>query len=56
MAGETARQHILQNLSKKIASVVREEAASLADPDEAEAADVERELLDRIKTAKGITP
>jgi len=55
MAGETARRHILKNLSKKIAAVVVEEAGSLADLDEAEAADVERELLDRVKTAKGIT-
>jgi len=55
MAGETACQKIYANLSKKIAAVVREEASSLADMDEAEAADAERELLDRIKAAKGIT-
>lgn len=55
MAGDAARRKIFDNLSRKIAAVVREEAAGLADTDEAEAADVERELLDRIKAAKGIT-
>lgn len=55
MAGDTARRKIFDNLSRKIATVVREEAASLADLDDGEAADVERELLDRIKAAKGIS-
>jgi CRP-like cAMP-binding protein len=55
VAGDTARDNIYKNLSKKIAAVVRDEAASLADLDEAEAADVERELLDRVKAIKGIS-
>ena len=53
-AGETAREKILKNLSKKIAAVVREEAAALGEPDEDEVADVEKELLDRIKAIKGL--
>ena len=53
-AGEAAREKILKNLSKKIAAVVREEAAALGDPDEDEVADVEKELLDRIKAIKGL--
>jgi CRP-like cAMP-binding protein len=54
MAGEAAREKIFKNLSKKIAAVVREEAAALADLDEDEAADVEKELIDRIKAIKGL--
>lgn len=54
MAGEAAREKIFKNLSKKIAAVVREEAAALGEPDEDEAADVEKELLDRIKAIKGL--
>jgi CRP-like cAMP-binding protein len=54
-AGEAAREKILKNLSKKIAAVVREEAASLGEPDEDETADVEKELLDRVKAIKGLT-
>ncbi len=52
--GEAAREKILRNLSKKIAAVVREEAASMGEPDEDEVADVEKELLDRIKAIKGL--
>jgi CRP-like cAMP-binding protein len=55
MAEGTALEKICNNLSKKIATVVREEAAGLADLDRAEADDVEQELLDRIKAIKGIT-
>lgn len=54
VAGEAAREKILKNLSKKIAAVVREEAAALGEPDPDEAADVEKELLDRIKAIKGL--
>ncbi len=54
MAGEAAREKIFRNLSKKIATVVRDEASHLADLDEDEAADVEKELLDHIKTIKGL--
>ncbi|MFU2209758.1 cyclic nucleotide-binding domain-containing protein [Solidesulfovibrio sp. C21] len=54
MAGEAAREKILRNLSKKIAAVVREEASAMAEPDEDEAADVEKELIERIKTIKGL--
>lgn len=52
--GDAAREKVLRNLSKKIAAVVREEAASMGEPDEDEAADVEKELLDRIKAIKGL--
>ena len=55
VAGEAARGKIMKNLSRKIAAVVREEAASLANRDEDEAADAERELLERIKAIKGIS-
>lgn len=54
MAGDAARDKIYKNLSKKIAGVVREEAAALAHLDDDEAAAVEQELLDRIKTIKGL--
>lgn len=54
MAGDAAREKIYRNLSKKIAAVVREEAAVLADLDEDEGADVEKELLDHIKAIKGL--
>lgn len=55
MAGEAACEKIYKNLSKKIAAVVREEAVAMANLDEDEAADVEKELLDRIKAIKGLT-
>jgi len=55
MAGETARDKIMQNLSRKIAAVVTEEAGHLGVPDEAEAADVERELIERLRASKGIS-
>ncbi|MFP5258124.1 MAG: cyclic nucleotide-binding domain-containing protein [Acidobacteriota bacterium] len=54
MAGEAAREKIFKNLSKKIAGVVREEATALAHLDDDEAAAVEQELLDRVKTIKGL--
>lgn len=54
MAGEAARAKIYKTLSKKIAGIVREEAAAMAALDEDEAAAVEQELLDRIKAAKGL--
>jgi hypothetical protein len=54
MAGEEARDKIYKNLSKKIAKVVRDEAEAKRDWDEDEAADVERELLDLIKSMKGL--
>ena len=54
MAGEAAREKIFENLSQKIAAVVREEVAALGEPDADEAADVEKELLARIKTIKGL--
>ena len=44
----------MQNLSRKIAAVVTEEASRLGVPDEAEAADVERELIERLRASKGI--
>lgn len=55
LAGGTARAKIMRNLSRKIAAVVEEEAASLGTPDGAEAADVERELIERLRAIKGIS-
>lgn len=54
MAGDATLAKIYRNLSQKIAAVVKEEAAGLGAPDGSEAADVERELLDRLKVIKGI--
>ncbi len=55
MARDEAREKIFKNLSKKIAAVVREEAQNLGTPDEDEAADVEDELIELIKTRKGLS-
>ena len=54
MARDEARDKIFKNLSKKIATVVREEVANLGDVDEDEAADVEDELIEQIKSQKGL--
>jgi len=54
IAGEEVRTKIFHNLSKKIAGVVREEVERMGQPDPAEAADVEDELLTLIKTMKGL--
>ena len=54
MAGDAARDKIYKNLSKKIAGVVRDEATALANLDDDEAAAVEQELLERVKTIKGL--
>jgi len=54
MAGEDARKKIYHNLSKNIASVVKEEVEGMNDLDPGEAADVEDELLDLIKSMKGL--
>lgn len=53
-AGDPAREKIAANLSAKIREVVTTEAAAMV-LDETELADIEKELMDRIKTAKGIT-
>ncbi|MDY7001747.1 MAG: FliG C-terminal domain-containing protein, partial [Thermodesulfobacteriota bacterium] len=55
MAGDEARKKIFANLSKKIAKVVEEEARTMEDLDEMEAADAEDELLGAIKSIKGLT-
>jgi len=54
MTLEETRRKILANLSKNIAAIVVEEAKTIGDPDPDEAADVEDELLTRIKAIKGI--
>jgi len=54
MAGDEARKKIFANLSKKIAKVVEEEARDMEDLDEMEAADAEDELLQAIKSIKGL--
>jgi len=55
LAGEEARNKILQNLSKKIAGVVKEEAARLEGLDPGEASDIEDEFLALIKAMKGLS-
>ena len=52
-AGDAAREKIAANLSAKMRGVVTAEAAAMA-LDETELADVEAELIERIKTAKGL--
>ena len=54
MARDEARDKVFKNLSKKIAGVVREEVSTLGEPDEDEAADVEDELIELIKSQKGL--
>lgn len=54
LAGEDARAKILQNLSKKIAGVVKEEVERLDALDPSEASDIEDEFLALIKTMKGL--
>jgi CRP-like cAMP-binding protein len=54
MAGDEARAKIAKNLSKKISAVVLDEAGRLGGMDPEEAASVEQELLDRIKSLKGL--
>jgi hypothetical protein len=54
MAGDEARDKIYKNLSKKIAKVVQDEAGNMDGMDPDEAAGVEQELLDRIKSLKGL--
>lgn len=54
LAGEEARNKIFQNLSKKIAAVVKEEVERLDGLDPNEASDVEDEFLNMVKTMKGL--
>lgn len=54
VAGEEARERIFSNLSKKMAGVVREQAQALENLDEMEIADAEDELLETIKSIKGL--
>ena len=55
MAGEDARKKIFNNLSKKIATVVKEEMERMGEPDPGEASDVEDEFISCIRTLKGLT-
>ena len=54
MADEDARQKILGNLAKKIASIVEGEAEARGPVDPVEAEDVSDELIEMIKAAKGV--
>lgn len=54
VAGEEARDKILQNLSRKMAKVVQDEAAGMEDLDDMEVADAEDELIGTIKNIKGL--
>ena len=54
LAGAEARDKILQNLSKKIAAVVKEEVGRMDGLDPNEASDVEDEFLAMVKAMKGL--
>lgn len=56
IAGDEARQRILGNLARKIATIVRDEAEARGPADPAEAEDVQDELIEMIKAAKGVAP
>ncbi|KAB1441765.1 cyclic nucleotide-binding domain-containing protein [Pseudodesulfovibrio senegalensis] len=53
LADEDARKKIDANLAKKIARIVREEAENRATVEDAEAEDVQDELIELIRTVKG---
>lgn len=53
-AGEDARDKILDNLSKKIAKIVQDEATERGKPSQTEAYDVSDELIEMVKVAKGV--
>ncbi|MGE4297878.1 MAG: cyclic nucleotide-binding domain-containing protein [Desulfovibrionaceae bacterium] len=52
-AGDDARQKLLANMSKKIASVVQEESTDM-EVDEMELADVENAFYDMVRAIKGV--
>lgn len=54
MAGDEARARIFSNLSKKMSKIVQDQALSIENLDEMEGADAEDELIEAIKTRKGI--
>jgi len=54
MAGDEARSRIFANLSKKMAGIVQDQARSIENLDEMEAADAEDELIEAIKAKKGL--
>ncbi|MBU1248811.1 MAG: cyclic nucleotide-binding domain-containing protein [Proteobacteria bacterium] len=54
VAGEEAKNKIVGALSKKIASIVQEEAKGREHVDETEAEDIQDELISMIKTIKGV--
>lgn len=55
VAHEDAKKKILGNLAKKIATIVKDEADRREVVDEAEALDVQDELIGLIKTSKGVS-
>ncbi len=54
IAEEDAQKKIVGNLAKKIAKIVQEEASERGAPDPTEAEDVNEELIEMIKAAKGV--
>lgn len=54
VAEEEARNKILSNLAKKIATIVQDEAKERGPADPAEAEDVSDELIEMVKAAKGV--
>lgn len=54
MADDEAAARITANLPGKMARIVREEAERREHVDESEAADIEEELIEKIKLAKGV--
>ncbi|BCS88605.1 cyclic nucleotide-binding domain-containing protein [Pseudodesulfovibrio sediminis] len=55
IAEQEARQKIIGNLSKKIATIVQDEAKERGTPDSTEAEDVSDELIELIKVTKGVS-
>lgn len=55
VAEEDARKKIVSNLARKIAAIVQEEAENRENVDEAEAQDVQDELVSLVKAAKGVS-
>lgn len=54
VAGAEARRRILESLARKIAAIVEEEAARRRSVSDAEAQDIQDELIDLIRQAKGV--
>ncbi|MBF0329537.1 MAG: cyclic nucleotide-binding domain-containing protein [Nitrospirae bacterium] len=56
IAGDEAKSKIYANLSSKIAGIVKDQVAARQEIDEIEAGDIEKELIQLIKSLKGAKP